>query len=163
MEKETQEQWMSRARCHIVQRDTMPAQVAIEMLTGPKVRLTGRERRMFRDALVTYYLSDLEKKPTEVKLTFKLQHSTFAQINKWLKRVSARYADMQRRYSKRAELVASYQEDSPQRVLGTRQLEAFLEVIGKTAEILEALETEVETRVALASVADKIPTEAVAV
>jgi len=66
---------------------------------------------------------------------------------------------MQKRYSLRAAKVAGFKENTPEKVLGERSLSAFAVVIGNVEEALECLETEVDRRSALASAADKIPTE----
>jgi hypothetical protein len=160
---ETVEQWMERTNVQEADRSVMPREVATEMLIRHKVNLSGRERRMFRDALEKHFTSILQQKPREVKLAFKLQHSTWAQLNKWLKRTTLRYQAMQKRYSRNAEKVAAFADEATEKVLGERSLAAFLIVMGNVSETLECLETEVDRRAALATAADKISTEEVAV
>src|SRR6266568_258895 len=112
---ETAEQWMERARIQQLNRNLLPKEVAIEMLTRPGVKLSGAERRMFRDALEKHFTSILQEKPREIKLAFKLQHSTWAQLNKWLKRTNLRHTTMQKRYSLFAEKVAAFPDETPQK------------------------------------------------
>lgn len=161
--KETREQWLERAKLRLLDRDVIPSQVAIEMLCRPLVHMSSRERRVFRNALETHFVSTLEQKPREEKLTFKLKNSSWAQLNKWLKRTNTRYFNMQKRYSVRAEKVAGFKDGTPEKILGERALAAFGMVMGSVGEALELLETEVETRSALALAANRIPTEEVAV
>jgi len=160
---ETLEQWMERSRVQLAERSVMPREVAVEMLTRPKVVLSGKDRRMFRDALEKHFTSTLEQKPREVKLAFKLQHSTWAQLNKWQKRTNARYSTMQKRYSRFAAKVAGFADDTPEKKVGEAKREAFLIIMSLCGEALECIETEIETRAALATAADKISTEEVAV
>lgn len=162
-ETETLDQWMERARVRMSERDVMPREVAIEMLTRPKVQIGNRERKMFRDALTKHFTSTLEQKPREVKLAFKLQHSTWAQLNKWLKRTTARYYTMQKRYSRFAEKVAGFKDDSPEKKVGESKLSAFGIIMALCGEALDCIETEIDRRSALATAADKISTEEVAV
>ncbi len=160
---ESLEQWMERSRVRLVDRSVMPREVAIEMLSTPKVKLGGKERRMFRDALVKHFTSTLEEKPREVKRAFKLQHSTWAQLNKWLKRTTVRYFSMQKKYSQFSEKVSGFTDGSPEKKVGESKLSAFGLIIAVCAESLDCLETEVDRRMALATAADKISTEEVAV
>lgn len=154
---------MERARVRESERSVMPREVALEMLTRPKVKLSGRERRMYRDALEKHFTSTLEQKPREVKLAFKLQHSTWAQLNKWLKRTKLRYFTMQKRYSRFAEKVAGFKDNSPEKKVGEAKLSAFLVIMSLCGEALDCIETEIDRRSALSTAADKISTEAVAV
>jgi len=160
---ETLEQWMERSRVQLADRSVMPREVAIEMLSRPKVQLGGRDRRMFRDAIEKHFTSILEQKPRETKLAFKLQHSTWAQLNKWLKRTAARYSTMQKRYSRFAEKVAGFKDETPEKKVGESKLQAFLIIMSLCGEALDCIETEVDRRSALATAADKISTEAVSV
>jgi len=160
---ETLEQWMERSRVQMTDRNVMPREVAIEMLSGPKVQLGGKDRRMYRDALERHFTSILEQKPREVKLAFKLQHSTWAQLNKWMKRTNARYSTMQKRYSRFAEKVANFADNTPEKKVGEAKREAFLVIMSLCGEALDCIETEVDRRSALATAADKISTEAVCV
>jgi len=160
---ETLDQWMDRARVREVERSVMPREVALEMLSRPKVQIGGRDRRMFRDALEKHFTSTLEQKPREVKLAFKLQHSTWAQLNKWMKRTNTRYMTMQKRYSRFAEKVAGFAENTPQKKVGESKLAAFGVIMGLCGEALDCIETEVDRRAALATAADKISTEEIAV
>ena len=160
---ETLERWMERARVREADRNLMPREVAIEMLSRPKVKLGGSERRMFRDALEKHFTSTLEQKPREVKLAFKLQHSTWAQLNKWMKRTNVRYTTMQKRYSQFAAKVAGFKDETPEKKVGQSKLAAFGIVMGLCGEALDCIETEIDRRSALATAADKISTEAVAV
>jgi hypothetical protein len=162
-ETETLEQWLERARVQEVDRNVLPREVAIEMLTRPKVTLGGRDRRMFRDAMAKHFTSILQEKPREVKLAFKLQHSTWAQLNKWNKRTLARYFAMQKNYSKAAEKVAAFADGSPQKHAGDKQLAAFAVIMGLCGEALGCIENEIEARAARATAADKISTEEVSV
>jgi len=141
----------------------MPREVAIEMLTRPKVQLGGRERRMFREALEKHFTSTLQQKPREVKLAFKLQHSTWAQLNKWNKRTEARYSTMQKRYSRFAEKVAGFADNTPEKKVGESKLQAFLIIMSLCGEALDCIGNELDRRAALATAADKISTEEVAV
>lgn len=157
--KETQEQFMERARVTLVDRDVMPRQVAVEMLARPGVRLTSRDRRMYRDALANYFSSTLTQKPLETKLAFKLQHSTWAQLNKWLKRVTKRYTAMNKRYSEFQAKLADMKNDDPKKLLMLRTIAAFEVIMEQVRISLECLENEHDRRAALSSVADKISTE----
>ena len=160
---ETLEQWMARAHVQEVERSVMPREVALEMLTRPKVQIGGRDRKMFRDALEKQFTSTLQEKPREVKMAFKLRHSTWAQLNKWLKRTNIRFAAMQKRYSIIAEKVAGFGDNTPEKKVGQSKLAAFGIVMGLCGEALDCIETEVDRRAALATAADKISTEEVAV
>lgn len=160
---ETKEQWLERANLREADRDVVPREVAVEMLSRPLVRMSSRDRRMFRKSLEAQFVSTLEKKPREAKLEFKLKNSSWAQLNKWLKRTTVRYAQMQSRYSKLAAKVAGYNDNTPEKIMGERSLAAAQLVIGNVGQALECLETEVELRAALASAADRIPTEEVTV
>jgi hypothetical protein len=157
------EEWIERARVQQVDRNLMPREVAIEMLSRPKVKLSGAERRMFRDALEKHFTSVLQEKPRETKLAFKLQHSTWAQLNKWLKRTNRRYMTMQKRYSVFAGKVAGFAEETPEKKVGEKKLAAFGLIMGLCGEALDCIETEVDRRAALATAADKISSEEVAV
>ncbi len=118
----------------------MPREVAIEMLARPEVHIGGKDRKMFRDALEKHFTSTLQEKPREVKLAFKLQHSTWAQLNKWHKRTNLRYLEMQKRYSRFAEKVAGFAEETPEKKVGESKLAASGVIMALCCEALECIE-----------------------
>ena len=154
---------MERSKVREADRSVMPREVALEMLTRTKVQLGGRERKMYKDALETHFTSILQQTPREVKLAFKLQHSTWPQLCKWMRRTKARYTSMQKRYSRFAEKVANFKDETPEKKVGQSKLAAFGIIMGLCGEALDCIETELDRRSALAIAASKISTEDVAV
>ena len=82
-----------------IQRETMPAEVALEMLCRPGVRMTNRERKSYWDARTTRYQSTLKAKPLDDVLAFRLHSVKMAQLNKWFTRCVNRRKQLQAAYN----------------------------------------------------------------
>jgi len=140
MNKKTEEQSFSHPTRE-VERDTMPRQVATEMLSDPRVRMTNRMRKTFRDARARHFVSTREKTPILSKLAAKLKLRSFQALTKWLARANVRRAAGQRAYLRAG-------EDTTLAAPVREALLALLEV--KVAEIdllIDGLETEILSRV----------------
>jgi hypothetical protein len=70
----------------VINRDTMPAEVALEMLTDPKVRLTNRMRKNCLAARETHYASVSTRTPGAAKLAARLRTKKLTQLGNWLRR-----------------------------------------------------------------------------
>jgi len=76
----------------------MPYEVATSMLTAPGAKLTNRMRKVFRDARSKVFVSTLEKKPIEAKVTAKMSQKTYLQLQKIYRRAVARRQGLQDRF-----------------------------------------------------------------
>jgi hypothetical protein len=103
----------------IEERDHMPHQVATELLTTPKTKLTNRMRKNCLDARSTHHASNTPlraegkkrtperryvatsavKKPAEDKIRARMKAATSPQLEKWLKRCVARRVGVQEKYN----------------------------------------------------------------
>jgi hypothetical protein len=79
-------------------RDSMPAEVATELLVAPKTRLTNQQRKVYQAARQTSYESVFEAKTVEDKLAGKMRSASWNQLLKWNKRSIDRRADVQTAY-----------------------------------------------------------------
>jgi hypothetical protein len=79
-------------------RDSMPAEVATELLVAPKTRLTNQQRKVYQQARQTSYESVFEAKTVEDKLANKMRSASWNQLLKWNKRSIDRRADVQTAY-----------------------------------------------------------------
>jgi hypothetical protein len=128
------------------ERDSMPREVAIEMLCQQK--LSNRERKVCMAALHTYHESEQQRKPVDQKVASKLTKATLAQLGKWLKRAIARRADTQRAYLLLARRAQKFSDEEKRpHLLATQHAMQVLD--GKAAMLdtfREAVENEVTRR-----------------
>ncbi len=119
-----------------LERDTMPKEVATELLTDRKARLTNRMRKNCRDARAKHFISDAERKPVAEKIAAKLKSRGLAWIGREISRAQRRRAGLQRRYT-------SLTGDNP--VIAARR--AAIDVLANHIDIfLDCAETEIESR-----------------
>lgn len=76
----------------------MPPEVATAFLSTPGAHITNRMRKVYRAARAKVFVSTLEKKPLEVKLTGSMSHKTHLQLHKILRRARTRRWGLQKRY-----------------------------------------------------------------
>lgn len=82
----------------LLKRDTMPCSVATDMLCAPGIRQTARERKNYQAARDKVFISTLQRKPVEERITARMKRSTWLQLDKWLNRVKRKREDHQREY-----------------------------------------------------------------
>lgn len=83
-----------------IERDTMPSEVATELLCEPKAHLTARVRKNCCSARETHYVSVRERKPGATKLATRLSAAKLTQLGKWLRRSIHRRAGTQRQFDR---------------------------------------------------------------
>jgi len=81
-----------------IERDTMPKQVATDMLCTAGIPMTSQVRKAYEDARCVLFCSLQEKKPAEVKLQSKFMEATVTQLSKWKKRCDKSRRGVQRKY-----------------------------------------------------------------
>jgi hypothetical protein len=143
----------------ILERDTLPPQVATEMLTRPGVRLTGKERRMYQKAREIHYVSEVVKKDPAEKLKFKLKNVKLEQLNKWHRRSERRYMKVQRQHAALEAFLAAQPESpmpTPQQLIARRNLAAVEMIGGQLESLLTGLELEADDRRARCFAANRI-------
>ena len=91
----------------VIERDTMPSEVATEQLLGVSGglgRMTNRQRKTFQSARETHYVSVVPRKPGATKLAARLSTAELAQLGRWLRRSIYRRAGTLRVFNKIAHL-----------------------------------------------------------
>jgi hypothetical protein len=70
----------------LVEKDSMPREVALELLTDRKARVTNRMRKNCLHALQREFISEAERKPLAAKVARKLRAKSIAWIAREVKR-----------------------------------------------------------------------------
>lgn len=134
----------------LVERDTIPKEVATEMLCRPGVRLSGKERKMFMAARETHYTSSAtarnDDNKVETRIARRFKAASITQLNKWLPRVVRREFSVQNKQSEVAEKLFLAKEGSKERLLLEKAHAALLETLGHIQCVLRGLEDEIESR-----------------
>lgn len=73
-----------------IERDTIPSEVAAEMLCEPRARMTNRMRKNCLAARETHYASVLTRTPGATKLAARLHTAKLTQLGSWLRRSVSR-------------------------------------------------------------------------
>jgi hypothetical protein len=77
----------------------MPHQVATELLTTPKTKLSNRMRKNCIAARAKYHVAEQKPKSADDKIRARMKAATSPQLEKWLKRCVARRVGVQEKYN----------------------------------------------------------------
>lgn len=134
----------------VVERDTMPKEVAVEMLCAPKARTTNRERKTWNDARQTVFESQNRPVNANAKMSVWLQGRNWMQIHQALGRVELAKEKALRHLAflqKQAlKLDSRVKEQSMILALLERQMAALDVHIGGLDSTRELLQNELERR-----------------
>lgn len=125
--------------------DTIPRQVAVEMLCRPGVRMTNKERKLFRGALETHYASTRKPKTSRQAevLAARLRLRPWATLCRWLKRCNTRRALVQEAFQigtkRKAKLEAKTGKPNQSEVLEILQLDRAIAGLNLRAARLDAV------------------------
>lgn len=126
-----------------IEADTMPVEVATEMLATPGVRMTNRERKLYQLARVMRFSSEVKQKNPGVKLAERLRDKTWGWLIRQICRVNRKRRGLQMKYERAKRL-----PENPivLRIIAVMDIQA-----AAMDSLLDALDTEIGWRKQLAS------------
>lgn len=147
----------------ILERDTVPYEVATEILGKPGAHMSNRERKMFQKSRELHYVSEIECKPREDKLKFKFENCSWEQLLRWTRRIVARHVLLTKQVNALMTRISKLPETTDRekaiKLFAERRLAMVRVVLGNIAETRACLEREYDERSARASASNKIPVE----
>lgn len=97
----------------IINQDHMPVEVATELLTDPKARMTNRMRKNCMAARTVAWCSETERKPIEGKIERRAHEQPLVRLGRTIRRVCKRRAGLQHQYEAARRMMAKHEEMTP--------------------------------------------------
>lgn len=134
----------------VIERDTMPYQVATDLLCEAGIRQTNGTRKAYRDARQRSFRGVCEKKPAAEKMTNRLHDVTLLQLGKWTRRAWKRRRGLQLKHQSVTNLLehTAATEALPVLLL-QRRLAAINLLAGQVDLFLDTADTELNFRMKL--------------